>query len=254
MSSEFKSRLKAGELLCGSMVTLATPAVAEILSESGFDWLFVDAEHGALETSDVQGILQAVGRTTPCLVRVPETTETHIKRVMDLGAAGVIAPMVNTARHAEQVVRFAKYAPLGNRGVGLARAHGYGLRFNEYMQAANDETVVVVQAEHIDAVNNIESIVKVPGIDAVFVGPYDLSASLGKMGQIDDPEVTDAIERVTAVCQAAGMPLGFFGVSASAVQPYIERGYNLVVAGVDTLMLGTGAAKLLEKLHTNRAD
>jgi 2-keto-3-deoxy-L-rhamnonate aldolase RhmA len=117
------------------------------------------------------------------------------------------------------------------------------------LRTANDEIAVIVQAEHATAVANIDAIVRVPGVDAVLLGPYDLSASLGKMGQIDDPAVVAAIGRVTDVCRAVGMPLGYFGVTASAVQPYVGRGYTLIVAGVDTLYLASGARALLEALR-----
>ncbi|HET6422032.1 MAG TPA: aldolase/citrate lyase family protein [Planctomycetaceae bacterium] len=245
----FRSRLIAGETLLGTMVTLPNAAVAEILADVGFDWLFVDGEHGPLTIHDIEGILQAVGHRTPCLVRVPAAGEIPIKTVLDLGADGIIVPQVNSAEEAARVVQWARYAPQGSRGVGLARAHGYGKRFKEYVETANERTVVVVQAEHIRAVDNIEAIVKVPGIDAVLLGPYDLSASLGKMGQIDDPVVLAAIDRVTTVCQAAKIPLGYFGVTASAVQPFIDRGYTLITAGVDTLMLGQSAGQMLKQLQ-----
>jgi 2-keto-3-deoxy-L-rhamnonate aldolase RhmA len=146
-------------------------------------------------------------------------------------------------------VRYARYAPEGARGVGLARAHGYGFRFREYLESANDEVAVIVQAEHIRAVENIEAIVAVTGIDAVLLGPYDLSASLGKTGQLDDAEVVAAIEHVTATCVAAGVALGYFGVSADAVRPAIERGCTLIVAGVDTVLLGAAAKSLLAELR-----
>lgn len=244
-----RSRLQAGDTLLGTMVTLPNAAVAEILADVGFDWLFVDGEHGPLTIHDIEGILQAVGHRTPCLVRVPAAGEIPIKTVLDLGADGIIVPQVNSAEEAARVVQWARYAPLGSRGVGLARAHGYGRRFKEYVETANERTAVVVQAEHIRAVENIESIVKVPGIDAVLLGPYDLSASLGKMGQIDDPAVLSAIDHITTVCQAAKIPLGYFGVTASAVQPFIDRGYTLITAGVDTLMLGQSAGQMLKQLQ-----
>ena len=249
MSGNFRSRLANGETLIGTMVTLPTPAVAEILADVGFDWLFIDGEHGPLETSDILAILQAVGDRIACVVRVPAAEEVPIKKVLDLGAAGIIAPQVNTADQAADVVRYARYAPAGARGVGLARAHGYGMRFAEYLESANEQVAVIVQAEHAQAVENIESIVKVAGIDAVLLGPYDLSASLGKMGHIDDPAVTDAIDHVTETCRAAGMPLGFFGVTADAVRPYVDRGYTLIVVGVDTLLLGGAAKNLLSELR-----
>jgi len=245
----FKSRLAAGELLLGSMVTLPSPAVAEILVELGYQWLFVDGEHGPLETAEVLAILQAVGNQVPCIVRVPAAAEVPIKKMLDLGAAGIIAPQVNTAQQAADVVAWSLYAPEGRRGVGLARAHGYGLNFQEYVESANQEITVIVQAEHIEAVENIEQIVQVEGIDAVLLGPYDLAASLGKMGQVDDPEVTGAIDRITAACQEAGLPLGIFGVSADAIRPYIEKGYNLVVAGTDTIFLASAGGQMLGDLQ-----
>jgi len=249
MGQGFRARLKGGEILLGTMVTLPSAAAAEILAGLGFDWLFIDGEHGPLETRELGEILQAVSHKTACIVRVPEAAEVPIKKALDLGAHGIIVPQVNTAEQAANVVRFARYAPDGARGVGLARAHGYGQRLREYLATANSETAVIVQAEHVQAVENIESIVRVPGVDAVLLGPYDLSASLGKMGQIDDPVVVAAIRRVTDVCRAAGMPLGYFGVTAKAVQPYVALGYTLIVAGVDTLYLGNGAKALLAELR-----
>ncbi|HEX5045844.1 MAG TPA: aldolase/citrate lyase family protein [Gammaproteobacteria bacterium] len=253
MGHDFRARLKRGDKLLGTMVTLPTAATAEILAGLGFDWLFVDGEHGPLETGELGSILQAVSRDVACLVRVPEAAEVPIKKALDLGAAGIIVPQVNTAEQAADVVRFARYTPEGARGVGLARAHGYGMRFKEYVESANREIAVVVQAEHARAVDNIEAIARVPGVDAVLLGPYDLSASLGKTGQVDDPVVVAAIRRVTDACVAAGMPLGYFGVTAAAVKPYVERGYTLIVAGVDTLFLGQGARTLLGDLRAMSA-
>jgi 2-keto-3-deoxy-L-rhamnonate aldolase RhmA len=250
MGHEFRARLKRGERLLGTMVTLPSAATAEILASLGFDWLFVDGEHGPLETAELAAILQVAGDKTACIVRVPEAAEVPIKKALDLGAAGIIVPQVNTAEQAANVVRYARYPPEGARGVGLARAHGYGQRFREYLDAANREIAVIVQAEHALAVENIDAIARVPGVDAVLLGPYDLSASLGKMGQIDDPAVVRAIRRVTDACRAAGMPLGFFGVTAGAVAPYAAQGYTLLVAGVDTLFLGQGAKALLAELKT----
>jgi len=248
MSEDFRSRLLNHETLLGTMVTLASASTAEVLADAGFDWLFIDTEHGALDTSDLLGLLQAVDHSVPCVVRVKAPEEMPIKTVLDLGAAGIIAPQVNTPEQAADVVRYARYAPQGTRGVGLARAHGYGMRFKEYMDSANERVAVIVQAEHIEAVENIEAIVAVDGVDAVFVGPYDLSASLGMTGQLDHSAVVDAIGRVTEVCRGAGVALGYFGVTAAAVEPYIDRGYTLITAGVDTLFLGAAARDLLATL------
>jgi 2-dehydro-3-deoxyglucarate aldolase len=249
MAHDFRARLKRRDKLLGTMLTLPSAAAAEVLAGLGFDWLFIDGEHGPLETRELMEILLAAGRDTACVVRVPEAAEVPIKKVLDLGAHGIIVPQVDTAEQAANVVRFARYAPEGARGVGLARAHGYGQRFQEYVAAANREIAVIVQAEHASAVENIESIVRVPGVDAVLLGPYDLSASLGKMGQVDHPLVVDAIRRVTDACLAAAMPLGYFGVTAAAVAPYAALGYTLLVAGVDTLYLANGAKALLAELR-----
>jgi 2-dehydro-3-deoxyglucarate aldolase len=186
----------------------------------------------------------------PGVVRVAAAAEVPIKKALDIGAAGIIVPQVNSAAQAEQVVWLARYSPLGTRGVGVGRAHGYGLRLQEYLASANDEVAVIVQVEHIDAVRQIEAITGVGGIDAVLVGPYDLSASLGRLGDVAHPDVQAAIDRVTDVCQAAGVPLGIFGVSVAALHPYLARNYTLIVASVDTLLLAQAAQAMLAELKT----
>jgi 2-keto-3-deoxy-L-rhamnonate aldolase RhmA len=231
------------------MVTLGDPAVGEILAALGFDWLFIDGEHGPFDTSSLLGVLRAVGDRAACVVRVAAAEEARIKSVLDLGAHGVIVPMVNSAAQAADVVRWARYSPHGGRGVGLARAHGYGLSFQEYVESANDRVAVIVQAEHRDAVAEIEAIVRVPGIDAVQLGPYDLAASLGKMGRVDDPEVVAAIDHVIRVCQLARIPIGWFALSAEAAKPYLERGCTLITAGVDTVLLAGAARSTMHALR-----
>ena len=248
MFNDFRARLASGDRLDGTMLTLSSPSVAEILADAGFDWLFVDGEHGSFDTNNLQSVLQTVDHRIPCLVRVPAADEVWIKRTLDLGAAGVIVPQVNSAVMAEGVVQAARYAPQGARGVGLARAHRYGAGFQEYVEQANSQVTVVIQAEHIDAVNQIDAIVQVAGIDAVLLGPYDLAASMGHMGAIAHPEVLEAIERVTVACQNAGIPLGYFGVSVEAVRPYVERGYTLIIAGTDTIFLSSAAGRVRSAL------
>lgn len=245
MNKSFRQRLKKGEKLLGTMISLPSLEVVEIMAGAGFDWLFIDAEHAQFDDLMVQRMLQVAGPGTPCLVRLADKDELHIKKALDAGAAGIIAPMVNNAAQAEKVVNWAKYPPLGTRGVGLGRAHGYGLQFAEYVEKANQLVVVVTQIEHIQAVEKIAEIVQVEGIDALIVGPYDLSASMGLMGQVDHPDVIAAIDQVTQVCRAAGMPLGIFGVSAEAVQPYVTNGYSLIILGVDGILLGQAAEELL---------
>ena len=222
--------------------------MTEILAETGFDWLFIDAEHGPFDPHDTQGMLQAAG-DCPCVIRVPAGDEVWIKKALDIGAAGIIVPQVNSAEHAERLVRMCKYSPEGVRGVGLARAHRYGINFEGYIENANRETAVILQAEHKDAVANIESIVKVPGIDAILIGPYDLSASLGKIGQVSHPEVKAMIDHVMTVCHAADVKLGIFGVTPDAVLPYYRKGFSLIRVGVDSLFIVKSATETLNEVR-----
>ncbi|MCA9928778.1 MAG: hypothetical protein KC419_09885 [Anaerolineales bacterium] len=249
MSLSFREKLIHQEQLVGTIVTLPAPAVAELLSQIGFDWLFIDAEHAPLSPADVQILLQAA-KPTPCLVRIPELNGRAVKQVLDSGAAGIIAPMVNTAVSAAQIVQWAKYPPVGTRSVGIARAQGYGQRFQEYVANANDETAVVVQIEHIDAVHNIAAIVAVPGVDAIFLGPYDLSASLGKPGRVQDAEVTNAITHVEHICREVNIPMGIFGMRGEGLRPFIQRGYSLLTVGIDTVLLGNAAKTELHNINS----
>ncbi len=249
MDNSFRARLRQGDLLIGPMLTLGLPEIAEIMAEAGYDWLFIDAEHGAFDPARAQATLQAAGSGCPGVVRLPSTEEVWIKKFLDIGAAGVIAPQVNSAAQAARVVQLCKYAPEGIRGIGLARAHGHGLSFQEYIENANEQVAVIIQAEHRDAVEDIEAIVCVPGVDGILVGPYDLSASMGKPGAVDDLEVRTAIGRVRDACFAAQIPVGYFGATEEAVRPYIDQGYTLIVAGVDSLLMGVGAKRLWEEIR-----
>jgi 2-dehydro-3-deoxyglucarate aldolase len=248
MPTSFRARLRSGERLVAPLLTLDSPAVAELLSGVGFDWLFLDAEHAPLDAASLQALLQAAS-PTPCVVRLAAGEDVSIKQALDVGAAGIIAPQVNSVAHARRIVQAAKYAPAGQRGLGIARAHGYGLAVREYMQRANEDTAVIVQAEHRDAVAHIGEIVRVEGVDGVLIGPYDLSASLGRPGEVDHPDVRDAIARVRDACLEAQLPVGIFGLTADAVAPYIDQGFTMIVVGVDTVLLGTAAATLLAEVR-----
>jgi 2-dehydro-3-deoxyglucarate aldolase len=230
-------------------LTLPSPELAEMISSCGYDWLFMDGEHGSLSTLDWQRMLQAVAGRSAAIIRVATNSEREIKKILDIGADGIIAPQVNTADEARHVVACCKYPPQGIRGVGLARAQGYGRSFADYMETANDSIAVIVQAEHIDAVNNIDQIVEVDGIDAVFIGPYDLSASMGLMGQVDHPQVVEAIDRVGRACQQRDISLGYFGTTAESVQGYVRKGYHLICAGTDAGFVSAGAEQTLKKLR-----
>jgi len=246
-AKSFRSRLIGREVLISPMITLSSPEVIELLAGIGFDWLFIDTEHTPIEPPQIRAILQAAG-STPCLIRLASSEPTPIAKALDLGAAGIIVPQVNSAEQAKQIVASAKYSPVGRRGRGLGRAHHYGLKLAEYSATANDTVAVVVQAEHLDAVKNIESIARVEGLDSIFVGPYDLASSMGHPGDVTHPEVRDAIERVLDVCLGRGLACGILGLTAKENQAYIERGFSLIVVGIDVLLLGDAAKALLAAL------
>jgi 2-keto-3-deoxy-L-rhamnonate aldolase RhmA len=248
MKESFRSRLMNKEILLGTLFTLPSPELAEVLSGTGLDWLFVDLEHSALDIRTTQTVLQAVAGRIDCLLRVPLNDEIWIKKALDIGAAGIIVPQINTASEALQAVRWSKYPPLGTRSVGLGRAQGYGVHLQEYLDRANEEIAVVIQAEHFKAVQNIETIIAVVGIDAILVGPYDLSASMGLVGQIEHPDVQAAILRVQQVCLAKNIPLGIFAASAERAREFLSLGYSLLAVGSDTLMVSQAAKETVYKL------
>lgn len=250
MELTFRKELLGGRKMIGTLVSLPCPPVVEILCDAGFDWLFIDGEHSPLTIGDIQTLLQAAGDRYSCVVRIPANDEVFIKQVLDVGASGIIAPHVNTAEIAEQVVRFAKYPPMGERSVGVARASAYGFQFADYVENSNDQLAVIVQIEHVEAARNIESILEVDGVDAAFIGPYDLSASMGKPGKIADSEVQDCMRQVREACQQRKKPLGIFAISVDDARPYIDQGYSLITVGVDTMMLGQTARDVVKNLMT----
>jgi len=245
----FQDRLRSGDLLLGTIVTLPSPEMAELLSQAGFDWLFIDMEHTSLGVKDVQRILQAVGKEFPCLVRVPAMDEAWIKKVLESGPAGIIVPHVNTPEEIEKILRWSKYPPDGTRSVGISRAQGYGLNLQEYMEKANETIAIVPQVEHIDAVNNLDAIVKVRGLTSIFVGPYDLSGSIGKLGKVKDPEVHGMIQNVQTICSKTDIVTGIFGVDAEEVNSYIKIGYSLVAVGLDTSHVSKSVQQTLLSLR-----
>lgn len=248
MNSNFRARLRNGDVLIGTLITIPAPEIGEIMSAIGYDWLFVDSEHAAYNARGAQGILQAADSRCPCVIRIPAKEEVWIKKALDIGAEGIIAPGVKSAEEAERIVRMCKYPPRGTRGVGIGRAHGYGLKFKEYVASANDRIAVILQVEDCDAVENIDAIVKVPDVDAVFVGPYDLSASMGKPGSVDDADVQKAVAKVAQSCKAAGVSPGIFADAAESARRYIQSGFSLVAVGTDCLSMVQGAGATLNAL------
>ena len=183
-------------------------------------------------------------------MRLSASEGENIKKALDIGAAGIIAPMVNSADKAQEVVRHAKYAPLGTRGVGIGRASGYGMNLKGYVDRANEQTTVVVQAEHIEAVENIEAIVQVEGVDAVLIGPYDLSSSLGIPGNFKHNNFIDVEKRILSIAKKFEKAVGIHVISTNwnDVKLKIQEGFNLIIYSADMLFLGSIIRKSLNNL------
>jgi 2-dehydro-3-deoxyglucarate aldolase len=249
-----KEKLRNKETTIGSWITLGHTGIAEIMAKAGFDWLTIDMEHSAITIEHAQQLIQVIDLSGSVpLVRVGVNDATIIKRVMDCGAHGVIVPMINTVEDAERAVKAVKYPPLGNRGVGLARAQGYGSSFDEYKEWLDKESVVIVQVEHIDSVNNLESILQVAGVDGFIVGPYDLSGSFGVPGQFEHPEVVNALNRINEVAARTSVAAGFHVVppDLEAVYSKIDEGYSFLAYSLDILFLGEQCRKGLISINNH---
>jgi len=248
MTQSFRKKLIEGETLIGTLITIPSPTVAEIMVQSGFDWLFIDMEHSAISLQDAEGMIRAVNNQAHCIIRCPSNDEAWIKRCLDTGADGIILPRINTLKEAQYAVYHAKYPPVGNRSVGISRAHGYGSRFNEYLERANEDVALIIQCEHQDALGNLPEMAGLEGIDAIFVGPYDLSASMNKTGQVEDPEVQKAIGKIQQVTQGAQKPLGIFATNPSGIKKWHGEGFSLLAVGVDSALLASGGKRMLKQL------
>ena len=240
MSATLMQRLNGSQLTIGSWITLAHPAIAEIMARAGFDWLTIDLEHSVITIREAEELIRVISlHKVPPLVRLTSNDANQIKRVMDAGAHGVIVPMVNSRAEAERAVQAVHYPPFGRRGVGLARAQGYGTTFADYRVWLEKEAVVIVQVEHIDAVNDLEAILNVPGVNGYIIGPYDLSASMGIPGEFDDPRVVAAIEKVRATGIAVGKPGGLHVVEpdSAKLKDAIGKGFRFLAYSLDTRIL-----------------
>lgn len=245
--SNLKKRLMNREALIGSLVTIAHPDVAEALSLVGFDYLWIETEHSPMNIAQAQMMIQAVGGRCPCLVRIPANQEVWVKKALDTGCDGIIVPQIRTAEEVKDIVNWSRYPPLGLRSVGISRAHDYGMSFQEYVKRSNEELVVVVQIENTQAVENIAAIAAVPGVDAFFIGPFDLSGSLGVLGEITHPQVQEAIAATKGHCETAGVPVGIFAVDAQAARDAIADGFSLIGLSMDAVFLWQSAKAALDQ-------
>ena len=251
--NDLKTALERGDTQCGLWLALANGTVAEIAGKAGFDWCLIDAEHGPNTLTTIATQLRALaGTPAHAVVRVPMQEDWMLKQVLDLGVQTVVVPMVNTAQQAAQVATAVRYpnsnSGAGSRGMGavLARASGYG-EIVDYVSSANEQIFLFVQIESAQAVANVDAIAATPGVDGVFVGPADLSADMGFVGQMDALEVIVAIDHVYARTKAAGKIVGTIVFDEKDFQNQIDRGVTFLGLGGDSYLLQKSLRSLAAK-------
>lgn len=246
MINRLKKRLKLGKQTYGVWITLESPIVTELLSTLHFDWFVFDTEHSPLEIIQVQTLMQAMrGEETTPIIRVMWNDIVAIKRALDIGAYGIVIPWINSKREAEMAVKACRYAPKGLRGCGPRRA---ALFDPDYLSTADEEILIIAQIETKKAVENIEEILSVEGIDVSYIGPADLSASYGHLGDMSHPEVQDAIDTVFEASVAAGVATGVHLGSGKSIMDRVDKGYNFITVGGDLQFLKNGAIEILNQL------
>jgi 4-hydroxy-2-oxoheptanedioate aldolase len=244
--NKVKRLLREGKPAVGSWLQLSSPLAAELMAHAGWDWLVIDAEHSPADYETMAAMMMAISTTdTIPMVRLQANSPVYFKRALDAGAYGVVVPMVNTPEEAEQAVKSAKYPPQGIRSVGTGRCLLYG--GEDYRAKANDEIAVVVQIEHIDAINRAEEILSVPGVDACFIGPSDLAASMNlPVWSLDneDPRHVDAVRRLLAAARKCGVPAGIHVASSVTANQRIQEGFQFIAVASDlTFMSRTAKAE-----------
>lgn len=240
----FKEKLASGKFTLGSWITIGHPAIAEIFARAGYEWVVVDLEHTTIAIDTAGEMIRTIDLcgSSP-LVRLTSIDPNQIKRMLDAGAHGIVVPNVNSAEEAARAVAATRYAPLGTRGVGLARAQGYGARFREYFEWQKSGPVVIVQIEHRDALRRLDEILTVPGVDGFIIGPYDLSCSMGIPGEFERAEFMDAMTTIRATAKRVRCPAGMHIVEPDLARftQTVRDGYDFVAYSADLRILDVGA-------------
>lgn len=243
--AEIRRTLAAGEASIGSWIQLPNGSVAEIMGRAGYDWVAVDLEHGAIDPGQLPDLFRALelGDTLP-LARLADGSVTACKRALDAGAGGVIVPMVESASQLAAAVAACRWPPAGSRGVAFSRANLFGAHFDDYTLEAQ-APLVVAMIEHIRAVDDLDAIVATDGLDAILIGPYDLSASMGLTAQFEAARFVDTLERVRSVCRAHGMPSGVHVVppSPEELRRRLDEGYRFLAYSLDSVFLRSAARR-----------
>jgi len=238
-----KQLLRQGKVALGTISSIPSPTVVELIAYMGFDFVLLDGEHGTFDELVCEDLVRAAeSKGLSTVVRVPRNERGTTSRFLETGAQGVMVPSVNTAAEARLAVEAVRYPPLGRRGLGPGRAAEYGLTQNlgDYAREANEQNLLVIQVEDIEAVRNLDAILSVAGFDVVMIGPSDLSKSMGLAGRYDDPQVLAVIEEVVQKVLAAGISLGMLASDPPTAAKEIARGARLIVCGITRLIVGAG--------------
>jgi 2-dehydro-3-deoxyglucarate aldolase/4-hydroxy-2-oxoheptanedioate aldolase len=232
---DFRTWAQTGLPRIGTLVTLDNPAVIEIARLAGFDWLWIDAEHGQFNETTAALACAVNSGGPPAFIRLPDHSPTTIKRFLEAGSEGFIIPQVSSVAEVDAIARAALYPPRGERSVGIARAQGYGANFAEYLRERS--YAILVQIETAAGVANAREIVAHDAVDGVLIGPYDLSGSYGMPGEIEALTVVESIRHVRELCASTGKPCGIFAASAKKAREYVDAGFGLVAVGIDSNVL-----------------
>ena len=247
--TDLRTRILGGETLFGTFATLGSPTAAEICGRAGFDWVIIDLEHGAAHESDLLASLYAVGSTpAAALVRSRSADRLRVGRVLDLGAHGVMIPRIDLPEQAAEVISFMRYPPDGTRGLALStRGAGLGELGHTDVRAINQQVVGIIQIESPSAVEHAAEISAIDGVDVLFVGPADLSHSMGIPGQFDDPRFLESLDRVVAAADAAGKAAGILLFNMAVLPRYRELGFRFIGLGSDGSFVADGARAVLAR-------
>jgi len=247
LQNTLKRKLARGETAIGTWISSGSPNVVDMLRGLPFDWFLFDMEHSTIGIETVGRMIQVLnGSPATPLVRVGQVDQALFKVVLDSGAHGLVVPLVNTPEEAERAVSFCKYPPVGVRGVAAAKASDYGLSLANYIRTANDETMVIAQIETPQAVQNIAEIASVRGVDMAFVGPTDLTMTMGLLDDRSNPRVAEAMVAVVKACREAGKPAGVMAATLDEARLAVERGFRFVSLGTDMRLTTMGARSFLE--------
>jgi 2-dehydro-3-deoxyglucarate aldolase len=234
-----REKLNTGKTTIGSWMQLPSTSVAEIMGDAGYDWVAVDLEHGSMSTSQLPDLFRALelGGTLP-LVRLAHGNLKEAKDALDSGAGGIIIPMVESSAQLKEVISHSCWPPAGIRGVGFSRANLYGKYFNDYKKEAQ-QPLIIAQIEHIKAVNDIDSILETPGLDAIIIGPYDLSASMGLTAQFEHADFTARLNKILVSCKDKGKAAGVHIVDPNPadLDKRIREGYQFIAYSIDSVFL-----------------